>query len=152
MNKYLHIGIILFSILLTSCNHRDNRLQFKNNSRNLIYVDAYADSDFSKMTEYFEKAYTKEAYDTTFNAFGLYVNPSGVETIQLMRKDGWERMVDWSETEKIYFFIIQDSIANKYGSKYVIKHHLCETQAYTLEELRKSNWVVTYPDERKLGK
>ncbi len=143
MKKVNYLCFLLI-ILLTSCLEQDNRLKVSNNTDSRVYIEFSRDSCFSNIKNKLENIH-EDRYNSIYNAFIKYVEANDTTRIGLMRKDGWPKLLNSTDNKTIFFFIIQDSIVSKYGSKYVIKHNLCERKAYTLEELEKSNWVVTYP-------
>jgi hypothetical protein len=135
----------LLIVLLTACAGPDDRLSIKNTSNGKIYVEFSSDSNYYTIDEKLRSLYSEDTYDTMKNAFLIPIKAKESYRIKLTQKEGWEKMAYRSETDKIYFFIAKDSIVNEYGSKLVLKHHLCEREGYTLDELKKLNWVVTYP-------
>jgi hypothetical protein len=137
--------LIIISPFLQGFGCGDNRLVFNNNSNSDIYIlfschPKLDDVEFFR-PEYF---WVDHLQDSVYTVSEWLIRQKSSQNI--IMRGSWPDFIRECDENRIYFFVFSDSIVMNYSDKEILEKELYEKPLeYTLDELRKNNWVINFP-------
>jgi hypothetical protein len=126
-------GLLVFA---GTCDYNDNRLQVKNNSKEVITVDFSEDIILENRINDNIKFFIR---DKILPGETLRKTMPGSD-------NGWPFLVQRSVNNRLNVFFINVDTLSKYNDWRLIREReLYIRKEYTIEELEKNNWVVQFP-------
>ena len=138
----------LLIILFYSCTSPsgDDKLKIINNSDDGIYFYYSCDSVLNELHIY--RNGINYSYDSIYIISDQYVkSKSSVNVLnKILGRDAWNVYVTRCKSKLLNIFIFSESTVNKYSDDSLRQNKLyIKRMSFTLEDLEKNNWVVTYP-------
>lgn len=123
----------------------DDRLIFNNNSNIDVYVlfschQTLDDVKFYR-PEYF---WVDHLQDSVYTESEWYIRKKSSQNI--IMRGSWLRFIRECDDDRIYFFVFADSIVMNYTDHEILERDLFEKRMeYTVDELKKSSWEISFP-------
>ena len=135
MKRFFCYCIFILCLLAFTCDHYDGRLMIVNNSSLIIVTHFSGDSIIKDLDNEFIGSY-------------LAKRLSIGDTLKriIPGRNAWQNMVKNSPNGKLNVFVVPYDTLRKYRDWDSIREKgLYERFGYTLEELKRSKWLVEYP-------
>jgi len=136
----------LLLILIISCDPYDNKLKVFNNSKFNIYFYYTCDSSLNDLV-FLGNGFIKNSDNDSMNINSYhFVEKKSFKKFRQWGINGWKHYIKECKVQEINFYFFCDSVLRKYSDieikqkKLYAKHIM-----YTVKELEKNNWTVTFP-------
>ncbi len=123
----------------------DDRLVFNNNSNIDIYIIFSCHHKLEDVKFYRPDYYwVDHLRDSLSTESEWFIRKKSSQYI--IMRGSWPGFIRECENDRIYIAVFSDSIVMNYTDEEILEKELFEKRMeFTLEELKKSNWTVTFP-------
>lgn len=138
---------ILILYLISACEISDVRLKIKNKASYPIY---YLYSQGLTLNNLERVSLLSDANNNLSDtSYADYVSTNSTATVATYNMR-WEDYIKKTPGEKVTFFFFPADTLKKYNWEEIVQgKRYSGKKSYTIKELEKSNWVITYPANNK---
>lgn len=136
-------NLLVYILILTSCDPSDNRLNITNNYNHPVYYTYSSkeqlDSNNIRIAIN-QKQNLKEIPDHFY-----MIAAKTTENVALTG-ERWEAIANDSQNKKIHFFFFKEDTLLKYKWKEIVNNEkYLSVEAHSIDELKKNNWMMILP-------